>query len=46
MDPDNFSEPLNCIEACFSEDILNLFINPQLHKVTEVLTFNPNSSGF
>ena len=36
MDPDNFSEPLNCTDPCFSEDILNVFINPQLQKITEV----------
>ena len=39
MDPDNFSEPLNCTEACFSEDILKVFINPQLQKITEVLIY-------
>ena len=38
MDPDNISEPFNCTEACFSDDILNVFINPQLQMITEVLT--------
>ena len=32
----NFTEPLNLTEACLSDDILNVFINPQLQMKTEV----------
>ena len=48
MDPDNITEPLNCTEPCFSDDIRNVFINPQLQKITEVLTvrFIPIRAGF
>ena len=34
---DNFTEPLNLTDTCLSDDILNVFINPQLQMKTEVL---------
>ena len=40
MDSDNFTEPLNVTEVCLSDDILDVFINPQLQMKTEVLTLH------
>ena len=34
---DNFTEPLNLTDTRLSDDILNVFINPQLQMKTEVL---------
>ena len=36
MDADNITEPLKCNGSCISDDVLNVFINPQLQSITTV----------